>query len=186
MGVLLPCPSSRPQNLCWSLAHIQQRPGGGQLYWLTFLPRPHQAPGELARLPPSSGWSEGLSLWSWGRLGGQGLQGRASGLPGSSGTVVVWTWGHSLGNLWACSAPSGCCLCGQLTGGCPGLEKAGPSAPAEKGNGGRRSNGRGRCSEPRPSLCSPSGCPGLSSDAPGPSWTGGRPVRGLDPGQVGL
>lgn len=121
-----------PRDLCWSLAHIQQRPGGGQLYWLHFPPRPHQVPGNwqgclhplvgqrgsvcgAGAQPREAGGSKA------GHLGSQGL-----------GTVGVWAWRDIAWVICgASSAPSGCCLCGQLTSrGCPkGVPSRGSRRP---------------------------------------------------------
>lgn len=147
-----------PRDLCWSLAHIQQRPGGGQLYWLHFPPRPHQVPGNwqgclhplvgqrgsvcgAGAQPREAGGSKA------GHLGSQGL--------GNSGGVGME--GHSLGDLWGFFSPKWVLPLWPVNfqrlpqrGSFQRLPKAqGPSAPAEKGNGGcRRNNGWGRCSEP--------------------------------------
>lgn len=73
-----------PRDLCWSLAHIQQRPGGGQLYWLHFPPPRPPGAGKAASILWSVRGAQPVELEpSLGRQGIWALR--------VSGTVGVWT-----------------------------------------------------------------------------------------------
>ena len=146
VGVLLSLVG--PKDLFWSLAHIQQRPVGGQLYWLHFPPRPHQAPGN---------WQGCLHplVGQRGSVCGAGAQPQEAGgsKAGHLGSQGLWNSGgvgmegHSLGDLWGFFSLKWVLPLWPVN--FQRLPKAqGPSAPAEKQNGGCRRNRWGRCSEP--------------------------------------
>ena len=134
-------------DLRWAFScHVPCRPQGPVL---VTCPHSAKAWGWAAVLAPLSSpqapgnWQGCLHplVSQRGSACGAGAQPREAGHLGSQG---LWNSGgvDMKDTAWAiykaCSAPGGCCLCGQLTfRGCPRLlEAQGPSAPAEKGNGG--------------------------------------------------
>lgn len=106
--------------------------------------------------------------------------------PRVSGTVGVWAWRDTAWAICGASlAPSGCCLCGQLTSrGCRRPRalllqlRKGMGVAGGTGGAGAQSP-EALCAAPQAALA----CPVMLR---GPAGQVGRPVGGHDPGRVGL